>query len=207
MNKCQKCGKEFEGNFCPNGCQSKLDLNQRILLWFRRRTWWQILIMVLVAIGLIFVSAQIRNMSTETDNVISSSESSQTSSMESVSDTLSSEESSEASSRQASSESDDIKSSTVSSSIEATNPVSSEAVSTQPSEESKVASQSQAPVVSPTEPSEEAPADPNDSVTVYIAPKGDRYHYDPDCGGENAYATTLSKAKAMGRTPCKKCAS
>lgn len=40
--------------------------------------------------------------------------------------------------------------------------------------------------------------------TVYITPKGKRYHYDPDCGGKNSYAVSIDNV--FGRTPCQKCA-
>lgn len=41
---------------------------------------------------------------------------------------------------------------------------------------------------------------------VYITPTGKRYHFNSSCGGKNSYPTSLSKAKQMGLTPCKKCA-
>lgn len=44
------------------------------------------------------------------------------------------------------------------------------------------------------------------SQTVYVTPTGKRYHLSPTCGGKNSKATTLSNAKSMGLTPCKKCA-
>ena len=46
----------------------------------------------------------------------------------------------------------------------------------------------------------------NNSRTVYKTPTGKRYHFDPDCGGKNSTATTMSEAKSLGLTPCKKCA-
>lgn len=42
--------------------------------------------------------------------------------------------------------------------------------------------------------------------TVYITPKGEKYHLDPECGGKNSTSTTLSSAESLDRTPCKKCA-
>ena len=42
--------------------------------------------------------------------------------------------------------------------------------------------------------------------TVYVTPTGKRYHLSSTCGGPNSTATTLSNAKSMGLTPCKKCA-
>lgn len=42
--------------------------------------------------------------------------------------------------------------------------------------------------------------------SVYVTPKGKRYHYSPTCGGKNSTASTLSAAQARGLTPCKKCA-
>ncbi len=47
----------------------------------------------------------------------------------------------------------------------------------------------------------------NPSFTVYVTPTGKRYHYSSTCGGKNSSPSTLEKAKAMGLTPCKKCAS
>lgn len=41
--------------------------------------------------------------------------------------------------------------------------------------------------------------------TVYITPKGGRYHYLSTCGGKNSRATDLDSAKASGYTQCKKC--
>lgn len=43
-------------------------------------------------------------------------------------------------------------------------------------------------------------------TTVYITPTGERYHFDPDCGGKNSSATTKDSAISSGHTPCKKCA-
>lgn len=45
-----------------------------------------------------------------------------------------------------------------------------------------------------------------DGVTVYVTPTGKCYHLDPDCGGKNSSATTLTRAKNSGYRPCKKCA-
>ncbi len=45
-----------------------------------------------------------------------------------------------------------------------------------------------------------------DGRTVYTAPTGKRYHFDPDCGGKNSSATTLDNALSRGLTPCQKCA-
>lgn len=42
--------------------------------------------------------------------------------------------------------------------------------------------------------------------SVYRTPSGERYHFDPDCGGKNSYQTTLDAAKSAGLTPCQKCA-
>lgn len=42
--------------------------------------------------------------------------------------------------------------------------------------------------------------------TVYVTPTGSRYHYNSNCGNGSYSSTTLSNAKAMGLTPCKKCA-
>ena len=45
----------------------------------------------------------------------------------------------------------------------------------------------------------------DNSLVVYRTPSGERYHYDPECGGKNSYETTLNKAMASGLTPCQKC--
>lgn len=42
--------------------------------------------------------------------------------------------------------------------------------------------------------------------TVYVTPKGKKYHYLESCGGKNSTATSLEQAKAQGKEPCKKCA-
>ena len=42
--------------------------------------------------------------------------------------------------------------------------------------------------------------------TVYVTPKGKKYHYSASCAGKNARATTLSEAQASGKGPCSKCA-
>ncbi len=41
--------------------------------------------------------------------------------------------------------------------------------------------------------------------TVYITPKGEKYHYLSTCGGKNSRETDLDSAKTSGYTPCKKC--
>ena len=41
---------------------------------------------------------------------------------------------------------------------------------------------------------------------VYRTPHGKRYHFDPDCGGNNSYQITMGAAISAGLTPCKKCA-
>lgn len=43
------------------------------------------------------------------------------------------------------------------------------------------------------------------SRTVYVTPSGNKYHYDPQCGGKNSTATTLNQAKRIGLSPCSKC--
>lgn len=47
--------------------------------------------------------------------------------------------------------------------------------------------------------------DPESKITVYITETGKRYHYENPCGNGTYYATTLSKAKSLGLTPCNKC--
>ena len=39
---------------------------------------------------------------------------------------------------------------------------------------------------------------------VYITPKGQRYHYDAECGGKNSYEVTMDEVGS--RTACQKCA-
>ena len=45
-----------------------------------------------------------------------------------------------------------------------------------------------------------------DDLVVYVTPSGKKYHYIKTCPGKNSTATTLSKAIASGKGPCKKCA-
>ena len=44
------------------------------------------------------------------------------------------------------------------------------------------------------------------SDTIYITRTGKRYHYDNSCNGGTYYPSTLEQAKAIGLTPCNKCA-
>ncbi len=44
------------------------------------------------------------------------------------------------------------------------------------------------------------------SPCVYRTPYGKRYHYDPDCGGENSRSVLLEDAQRAGLTPCGNCA-
>ena len=60
----------------------------------------------------------------------------------------------------------------------------------------------QAKVASRAVQSREPQVDPN-VKEVYITPSGNRYHYDPQCGGKNSYKVGINAVK--GRTPCKKC--
>ena len=54
--------------------------------------------------------------------------------------------------------------------------------------------------VKPTQKAEPKP----EGRTVYVTPNGEKYHLDPDCGGENSYAIPFDQIG--GRTPCQKCA-
>lgn len=45
-----------------------------------------------------------------------------------------------------------------------------------------------------------------DGQTVYVTPTGKRYHLISTCGGKNSRPVSLSQAKSMNLTPCKKCA-
>lgn len=60
----------------------------------------------------------------------------------------------------------------------------------------------QAKVASRAVQSREPQVDPN-VKEVYITPSGNRYHYDPQCGGKNSYKVGINAVK--GRIPCKKC--
>ena len=59
-----------------------------------------------------------------------------------------------------------------------------------------------APTPTPTQPSQST----NNSRGVYRTPKGKRYHFDAECGGENSYSINLDSAISAGLTPCQKCA-
>lgn len=60
-------------------------------------------------------------------------------------------------------------------------------------------------IVDSQEPVEEASSDPDDNITVYVTPSGQKYHDDPDCAGKNARAISLSDAKRRGYGPCGTC--
>ncbi len=47
--------------------------------------------------------------------------------------------------------------------------------------------------------------DYDSKVTVYITPTGSKYHYENPCGNGSYSPISLSEAKAMGLTACKKC--
>lgn len=57
----------------------------------------------------------------------------------------------------------------------------------------------------PQQASSVPPADPNDSIIVYITRTGKRYHNENPCGNGTYYACTLSEALRRGLTPCEKC--
>ena len=48
--------------------------------------------------------------------------------------------------------------------------------------------------------------DSEEGRVVYVAPTGSKYHFDPDCAGENAIATTYYDVEMMEIDPCGKCA-
>ena len=48
--------------------------------------------------------------------------------------------------------------------------------------------------------------DPEEGRVIYVTPSGSKYHFDPDCAGENAIATTYYDAEMMEIVPCGKCA-
>ena len=73
-------------------------------------------------------------------------------------------------------------------------------VSKAPSPQKPTATVSKAPT--PQKPVTTTPQ----SQTVWISQTGKKYHSNPDCSNmKNPIKTTLEKAKAAGRTPCKKC--
>jgi hypothetical protein len=49
------------------------------------------------------------------------------------------------------------------------------------------------------------PSDMSMETTVFISPSGKKYHYNPDCAGENCKRVNLRYAKDNGYTECKKC--
>ena len=53
--------------------------------------------------------------------------------------------------------------------------------------------------------SESASVKDNTDDTVYVTPKGKRYHKSASCAGSSAQKTTLDDAAARGYTPCKNC--
>ena len=83
---------------------------------------------------------------------------------------------------------------------------SSSSTSSKPSSTSKSTSSSSSGSTSKQSSSSSASSSTTNSQTVYVTPTGKRYHLSPTCGGKNSKATTLSNAKSMGLTPCKKCA-
>lgn len=55
-------------------------------------------------------------------------------------------------------------------------------------------------------PAPEAPADPEDSIMVWIPASGAKYHYDSHCNGmEGATEVSLSYATTVGYVPCSLC--
>lgn len=83
---------------------------------------------------------------------------------------------------------------------------SSSSTSSKPSSTSKSTSSSSSGSTSKQSSSSSSSSSTTNSQTVYVTPTGKRYHLSPTCGGKNSKATTLSNAKSMGLTPCKKCA-
>ncbi len=57
-----------------------------------------------------------------------------------------------------------------------------------------------------TKKAEEITTKQTSGKTVYRTPSGERYHFDPECGGKNSYSVSLDDAKSSGLTPCQKCA-
>ena len=47
---------------------------------------------------------------------------------------------------------------------------------------------------------------PKDQKTVYITPKGKKYHYKTPCGVGNFVPISIDEAEKIGYSPCKKCA-
>ena len=48
--------------------------------------------------------------------------------------------------------------------------------------------------------------DSSEGRVVYVTPTGTKYHYSPDCAGENAMKTTLYDAESWECEPCGTCA-
>lgn len=48
--------------------------------------------------------------------------------------------------------------------------------------------------------------DSEEGRVVYVTPTGSKYHFDPDCAGENATPTTYYDVEIMELEPCGKCA-
>ena len=53
---------------------------------------------------------------------------------------------------------------------------------------------------------EESENEMNESRTVYVTPKGKRYHIKKPCGKGSFYSIRLNEAVRKGYTPCKRCA-
>lgn len=49
------------------------------------------------------------------------------------------------------------------------------------------------------------PAVDEEAYSLYAAPSGKRYHYDPQCPGRNSREITWADVERRGLTPCKKC--
>ena len=100
--------------------------------------------------------------------------------------------------------SEEVKQETVAtSSSKVETPKQNTTTSTTPNvEESKQETTTPAPTPTPTQPSQNT----TNSRGVYRTPKGKRYHFDAECGGENSYSINLDSAISVGLTPCQKCA-
>lgn len=70
-----------------------------------------------------------------------------------------------------------------------------------------ISGESENPQETETSPTpEETETNGDSSAEVYVTPTGKKYHFDNHCNDGTYNPSTLEKAKAIGLTPCKKCA-
>lgn len=49
--KCEKCGTEYEGNFCPNGCNSPYAQAKKKTPLYKKWWFWLIIVLVIIIVG------------------------------------------------------------------------------------------------------------------------------------------------------------